>query len=215
MKNTTRISVGSALSLFAVLFLLAACVGGKSATGTAGDVAPETAVATTADGVEVMELASVEEMEVGTPLAGQYANIIIGDFGSSEKVQTDYPKAATDCEGKIVEQLLSKASYKNVSDDGTKKFPGTTAVVDLTIVDLRITSSSARMWGGVFAGSSHMSVLLKIRNAGSTEILHEKLLSTSNNAWAASYSGGSSDENLPADFGVLVGEYLSKIIPAK
>ena len=88
-------------------------------------------------------------------------------------------------------------------------------MVDLEIIDMRITSSSARMWGGVFVGSSFMDVMVKVRDAGSKKILHQKLLSTSNSAWAASYSGGSSDQSLPADFGVLVGEYLSKIIPAK
>jgi hypothetical protein len=71
------------------------------------------------------------------------------------------------------------------------------------------------MWGGVFVGSSFMDVLVKVRNAGSKDVVHEQLLSTSNSAWAAAYGGGSSDQNLPSDFGVLVGEYLSRIIPAK
>ncbi len=215
MKNTIRSSVASVLSLFAVVLLLSACVGGQSAKEGTTAAKPVSAVQTTADGVEKMELASVEDMAVGTPLTAKYDNIIIGKFVSSDQVHTDYPKAATDCEEKMVEQLLSKKSYKNVSSDDTKTYPGKTAVVDLEIVDLRITSHSARMWGGAFAGSSNMSVLLKVRNAGSDEIIHQKLLYTSNNAWAASYSGGSSDEQLPADLGVLIGEYLSKIIPAK
>jgi len=145
----------------------------------------------------------------------EYDNIIIGDFESSAQIKTDYPKAARDCKEQIVSQLLSKKSYKNVTDDRTKKFSGKTAIVDLKIVDMRITSSTARMWGGVFVGSSFMDVLVEIRNAGSKDVVHKQLLSTSNNAWAAAYGGGSSDQNLPSDFGVLVGEYLSRIIPAK
>lgn len=161
-----------------------------------------------------MELASVEDMAAGEPLTSKYDNIIIGKFVSSDQVHTDYPKAATDCEEKMVEQLLSKKNYKNVSPEDAKQYSGKTAVVDLEILDMRITSSGARFWGGALAGSSNMSVLLKIRNAGSDEIIHQKLLYTSNNAWAAAYSGGSSDEHLPADFGVLIGEYLAKIVPA-
>ncbi len=212
--NVTRKPVLTLLSLFFILPLVCACVGGQSGQESAKDAAPASA-ATTVSGVEKLELASVEDMVAGTPLAAKYENIIIGKFESSAQVQTDYPKAASDCEEQMVNQLKAKKSYKNVTDDGTKKFSGKTAVVDLKIVDMRVTSSTARMWGGVFAGSSFMDVMVTVRNAGSKEILHQKLLSTSNSAWAASYSGGSSDQSLPADFGVLVGEYLSKIIPAK
>ena len=213
--NAIRKPVFTVLSLFFVLPLVFACVGGQSSQGSAKDVGPGSVSATTESGVEKLELASVEEMVTGSPLAAKYDNIIIGNFESSAQIQTDYPKAAQDCEKQIVAQLKSKNSYKNVTDDRAKKFSGKTAVVDLKIVDMRITSSAARMWGGVFVGSSFMDVMVEVRSAGSNDIVHQKLLSTSNNAWAATYSGGSSDKNLPADFGVLIGEYLSKIIPAK
>jgi hypothetical protein len=154
-------------------------------------------------------------MVTGIPLQSKYDNIVIGDFESSAQIKIDYPKAVRDCEEQMVSQLKSKKSYKNVTDDRAGKFSGKTAIVDLRIVDMRIASSAARMWGGAFAGSSFMDVLVEVRNAGSKEVVHEKLLSTSNNAWAAAYTGGSSDQNLPSDFGVLIGEYLSRIIPAK
>jgi hypothetical protein len=213
--NSSRKPFVTVLALFFVLPLICACVGGQSSQGTAKDVESASVTETTESGVEKLELASVEEMVTGAPLAAKYDNIIIGKFESSAQIQTDYPKAAQDCEQQMVKQLKSKKSYTNVTDDRAKKFSGKTAVVDLKIVDMRITSSSARFWGGAFVGSSFMNVMLEVRNAGSDEVVHQKLLSTSNNAWAAAYSGGSSDQNLPADFGVLVGEYLSKIIPAK
>lgn len=213
--NAIRKPLVTVLSLFFVLPLVCACVGGQSSQGSAKDIGADTAPATTESGVEKLELASVEEMVTGAPLTAKYDNIIIGDFDSSAQVQTDYPKAAQECEQQMVNQLKSKNSYKNVTDDKAQKFSGKTAVVDLQIVDMRITSSSARMWGGAFAGSSSMEVLLEVRSAGSDDVVHQKVLATSNNAWAASYTGGSSDESLPADFGILIGEYLSKIIPAK
>jgi hypothetical protein len=213
--RTMRKPIFTVLSLFFVLPLVYACVGGQSSQGSAKDAGPGTVSATTESGVEKLELASVEEMVTGAPLTAKYDNIIIGHFESSGQIQTDYPKAAQDCEQQMVNQLKSKKCYKNVTDDKAKKLSGKTAVIGLKIVDMRITSSSARMWGGAFAGSSFMEVLLEVRNAGSDEIVHQKLLSTSNNAWAAAYTGGSSDQNLPADFGILIGEYLSKVIPAK
>lgn len=213
--NGMKKHVFAVLSLVCIVALMSGCVGGKSGQGSAQNAKPDTTHATTPSGVEKLELASVEEMLVGAPLTTKFENIIIGNFLSSSQVQTDYPEAAEDCEKQMLVQLKSKKAYKNVADDRAKKFSGKTAVVDLEIVDMRIASGTARMWGGVFAGSSFMDVMVKIRSAGSDDIIHQQLLSTSNNAWAASYSGGSSDRSLPADFGILIGEYLSKIIPAK
>ncbi len=213
--KTIRKYVATVLTLFVVLPLVCACVGGQSNSGSAKNADPGSVSETAGAGGEKLELGSLEEMEVGAPLSGKYDNIIIGTFESSAQVQTDYPKAASDCEGQMVNQLKSKNMYKNITEDNTKKFSGKTAVVDVEIVDMRITSSAARMWGGAFAGSSFMDVRIEVRNAGGSDVIHTRLLSTSNSAWGASWNGGSSDRNLPADFGVLVGEYLSKIIPAR
>ncbi len=203
------------LSVFGcVMLLVAACVGGQSGQGSVEGAKPG-GIAVTESGIEKLELGSVEDMVAGAPLAARYDNIVIASFDASEQITSDYPNAASECELQIVRQLKSKNSYRNVTEDDMKHFPGKTAVVNLKIVEMRITSGAARMWGGVFAGSSSMEVLLQIRDAGSDTILHEKILSTSNSAWAASYTGGSSDASLPSDFGVLIGEYLSKVIPAK
>ncbi len=198
-----------------MLSALAGCVGGQSDQGSAENAKPDGVVTMTESGIEKQELASIEDMVAGPPLTAKYDNIVIGSFTSSKQIHTDYPEAASDCEMYMVKQLKSKNSYKNVTDEDGKTFPGKTAVVTLKIIDMRITSGAARMWGGVFAGSSSMEVLLQIRDAGSDIVLHEKILATSNSSWAASYSGGSSDQSLPADFGVLIGEYLSKVIPAR
>ncbi|MBU0960034.1 MAG: DUF4410 domain-containing protein, partial [Proteobacteria bacterium] len=140
-------------------------------------------------------------------------NIIIRNFTSSAQIQTDYQKSVQDCKTHIIDQLKNKKAYKNVTDS-SKKLSGKSAVVDLKIVDMRITSGAARFWGGAFAGSSFMDVLVEVRSTGSDKILYKQILTTSNSAWAASYNGGSSDTSLPADFGTLIGEYLFKLIPA-
>ncbi|MBU1137621.1 MAG: DUF4410 domain-containing protein, partial [Proteobacteria bacterium] len=140
-------------------------------------------------------------------------NIIIRNFTSSAQIQTDYQKSVQDCKTHIIDQLKNKKAYKNVTDS-SKKLSGKSAVVDLKIVDMRITSGATRFWGGAFAGSSFMDVLVEVRSTGSDKILYKQILTTSNSAWAASYNGGSSDTSLPADFGTLIGEYLFKLIPA-
>lgn len=209
--NTIKKHIFTVLSLFFVLPLVCACVGGQSSSGSSKAADPAVAES----GADALQLASLEDMVVGIPLTMKYNTVIIGDFTSSAQVKTDYPKAAAECEEQMINQLKSKNSYKNVTDDKTKKFSGKTAVVDVEVVDMRIAGNAARMWGGVFAGSSFMNVKVVVRNAGAKEIIHQRELATSNNAWAAAYSFKSTDQSLPSDFGVLVGEYLSKIIPAK
>jgi hypothetical protein len=69
------------------------------------------------------------------------------------------------------------------------------------------------MWGGAFAGSSEMILKMKLIDASTGVVVREKELSTSNNLWAASWSGGSSDRSLPIDLGRMVADYLVSIQP--
>ena len=58
-----------------------------------------------------------------------------------------------------------------------------------------------------------MDVLLELRDADSKEVVHKKVLSTTNSAIAAAWSFGSSDRSLPSDLGTLMGEYIFRIVP--
>lgn len=201
--NPHRLPLLTTLALICILFLFSACVGGKQ-SNSATKAAPEN---------EKIELGAIEDVQAATVLKARYDNIIIRNFTSSSQIQTDYPNSIQECETQIIKQLKNKKTYKNVTSS-SKQLSGKSAVVDLKIVDMRITSGAARLWGGAFAGSSFMDILVEVRNAGNEKIIYQQVLTTSNNAWAASYNGGSSDTSLPADFGTLIGEYLSKLIPA-
>lgn len=211
-QNRTRLFI--TLFLLSSFTLLGACVGGPSGQTTSSDEGQRAAASTTVPGVEKIDLASVEDMQVGEVLKTGYDNIIIRDFGSSSQIQEDYPDAVNSCKAAILKQLQEKSVYKAVAESG-KSLSGKSAVVDLKVIDMRIASGSARFWGGAFVGSSFMEVLVEVRNEDNGEIVHQKLLATSNSAWAASYTGGSSDQSLPSDFGILVGEYLFNVIPVK
>jgi len=191
---------------FCVILFLCSCVGGggqSSAITQEGQPAERETVA----GTERIELGSIDEMPKVVQVAVGYKTLVIEDLVSSQQVKTDYPKAAADCKTSVLKQLSEKKNYLSVTGDKI--------TVSLEILDMRITSSTARMFGGAFVGSSFMDVLIKITDSKSGEVIHEKELSTSNNAWAASYSGGSSDQSLPSDFGMLIGEYIYAVVPAK
>ncbi len=211
--NLNQPKLLTTLSLISVFALLGACAGGPSGQSAASGEGQSSAAPSTLPGVEKIDLASVEDMQVGEVLKTNYDNIIIRNFVSSEQLQTDYPNAVAECKTAIVKQLQERKGKKAGVE--TAALSATSAVVDLKIVDMRITSGAARFWGGALAGSSFMEVLVEVREGGKGEAVHQKVLTSSNNAWAASYMGGSSDKSLPSDFGILTGEYLSQVISVK
>jgi len=112
------------------------------------------------------------------------------------------PLSARDCKRRIVEHLRAKEGYLTITEKG-EKLTGNTATVNFELIELWITSSTARFWGGVLAGNSFMNVLMTVTDDASGKVIHEKLLTSSNNAWGAAYSGGLTDKSLPDDFRVF------------
>lgn len=97
-------------------------------------------------GVQKVLLSSVENMPLNEPLPGRYDNIIIRKFTSDTQTKENYPRATYDCQASIIWQLKEKNAYANVTDVNTK-YPGKSVYVDMEIVDIRITSTTARIWG--------------------------------------------------------------------
>jgi hypothetical protein len=59
-----------------------------------------------------------------------------------------------------------------------------------------------------------MDVYLKLTDASTKKVVHEKVITTNNNAFASSWAIGS-ENSLPMDMGKIVGEYLATVVPAK
>jgi len=164
-------------------------------------------------GVEKIQLASIDLIPTRTPLEVIFDNIIFRSFESTDQFKKDYPDACETCKASIITQLQSKKTYKNVTDDVNQNLPGKSVFVDMKVVDMRIAGAQARFWGGTLAGNSYMDVLLELRDADSEEVVHKKVLSTTNSAVAAAWTFGASDRSLPSDLGTLIGEYIFRIVP--
>jgi hypothetical protein len=113
------------------------------------------------------------------------------------------------CKESIILQLHSKNTYQNVTDDTNKNLSGKSILVDMKIVDMRIESGATV----AFPGNSFMDVLLELRDADTEEVVHQKVLSTSNKALGITWSSGGSGRSLPSDLGTLIGEYIFRIAP--
>ena len=189
--------------VLAVVFLLSlfACAGPSKQ-----QVSAETKVV---PGVEKIQLASIDYIPMETPLKANYDNIIFRSFECNAQFKKDYPDAPMSCKESIILQLHSKNTYQNVTDDTNKNLSGKSILVDMKIVDMRIESGATV----AFPGNSFMDVLLELRDADTEEVVHQKVLSTSNKALGKTWSSGGSGRSLPSDLGTLIGEYIFRIAP--
>jgi hypothetical protein len=182
------------------LFVFLAC-GGGSAVKSESVASKESPVAQS-------EVSSKE-----APLGKKYENIIFQKFEYDPQIEVDYPGAVAECEKSALESVNAKKIFASATGAiPNAKYTGA-LLVKAKVTNLRIVSTGARIWGGAFAGSSEMSLQMKLIDASSGALVREKDLSTNNNPWAASWMGGSSDRSLPTDLGRMVAEYLVSIQP--
>lgn len=166
-------------------------------------------------GVSRIEGVSFETVQKEPKVASGYENIVLNPLQMSPQLATDYPEISSQFQISLLSHLKDKKVYKHVeaSDSYDHEHNGSTLMVDIKIIDMRIVSSGARFWGGAMAGASYMDVYLKLTDVSSQKVIHEKILATNNNAFASAWALGS-EKSLPMDMGKIIGEYLYTAVPA-
>jgi hypothetical protein len=146
------------------------------------------------------------------PLEKKYRKIIIQKFIIDPQLEKDYPEAVNACESTTMKELLKNSSIPQIVKVRTSNSrEADTLIIRTKITSLRIVSSDAGNKSGVSAGSSEMTVNLKLIDAESGHAVREKNLSTANKADDAS-SDGSSIRFLPYDLGKAVAEYIVTVV---
>ncbi len=147
-------------------------------------------------------------------LSKKYADILCYSFETTPQIAKDYPNAVDTMQHSMMTALQMKNQFNKVAVlKMNQKTSGNSLLVKAKVNDLRIVSSAARMWGGVFAGSSGIEINLQLIDGGTNKVVREEVLNSHNNAWAASYAYGSSDRSLPDDMGKIMANYISAIMP--
>jgi hypothetical protein len=196
MKSKSTFEKMTPLVLAFFLFAFSACGGGSAVKTDAGASADSSAA-----------------VSKETPLDKKYDRIIFQKFEYDPQIEVDYPGAVAECEKSALEAVIAKKIFTSAVEETAGAKSAGALLVKAKVTNLRIVSTGARMWGGAFAGSSEMSLQMKLIDAASGAVVREKELSTNNNPWAASWTGGSSDRTLPTDLGRMVAEYLGSIQP--
>jgi hypothetical protein len=189
----------SLVLLVFLLFLMTACAGQQSKPADQGQAEPESQQA---------------EQVPDQPLAKKYPKIVVSEVTSNAEIKKDYPDALNECQANLVWALENKKTYQSVARNKPgMKYPAGCLLVQANVSDMRIVHGAARFWGGAFAGSSFMEIDLKLIDAATQKTVRQKHISSANNAWAASWMGGSSDRSLPSDMGKILADYIDSIIP--
>jgi hypothetical protein len=189
--------IGSCTLILMVLALTTACAG-RGATSDAPAASSAKADAPSTD----------------PALAKRYRVVAVDEFETAAEIAKDYPDASRECQSGAVQALKDKKLWASVDSGKTAlaRRDGT-LWVKAKVIDMRIVSGAARIWGGAFAGSSHMEVELRLIDGATGQTVREKKLSSANNPWAAAWVGGASDHSLPADVGRMIAEYVASVMP--
>jgi hypothetical protein len=203
MRSKSTFDKMALLVLALFLFVFSAC-GGGSAVKSDPAPAKDSPAATAAPSA-----AAVKE----TPLARKYDRIVFQKFEFEPAIEADYPGAVAECEKSALEAVIAAKIFASAARETAGEKSAGTLLAKAKVTNLRMVSPAARMWGGGFAGSSEMSLQLKLTDASTGAVVREKELSTNNNPWAAAWTWGNSDRSLPTDLGRMVAEYLGSIQP--
>jgi hypothetical protein len=136
----------------------------------------------------------------------KYENIIFRTVTADNELPNQ-AEAMVYCLRSAMDHLQAKNVYTRVEKQGAVTYPEPTLFVDLRLIDLRIVSSTARMWGGVYSGRSHMKVNVKLTDTQGAAVAEQELFGAPN-AYGSLYSGGRSDVELPQNMGILVGDFV-------
>ncbi len=143
-----------------------------------------------------------------------YDNLMFSTFTAKSEIAKDYPQAAKEIQHTMMASLQMEDRFKKVVTASEGQPPtGETLIIKADVTDLRIVSTSARIWGGPMAGSSGIELNLQLIDSATQKVIREEKISSWNNAWGASWSG--SDNTLLADMGKLTAQYVIDAMPPK
>lgn len=195
-------------SILILLFLVAACSGSRNY-----EMDKQHA------GIERIDGATIDMVREEKALenAGVFKNLRIEAFTVPSQHQSDYAYELNEFQGALLLHVKGKNKFDSVEaieKGASGSLEKNTVKVEGEILDMRITSPGARMWGGALAGSSYMDIYLRLVDSEGA-VIQEKIIATHNNAYAAAWAAGSSDRSMPRDMAEIVGEYLVTVIPSE
>ena len=105
----------------------------------------------------------------------KYKNVLINNLSVSEDMISKVPSQfITEMPLYCAKELIKSNVFENVLFDTKLYSNESTLIVQSELVDIRIVSSTARIWLGVLVGISTMTINVKLIEAGTNIVISEK-----------------------------------------
>lgn len=188
------------------MIMLIACLWGCASSPSKGQVTKSDSF----QDIEKIKIVSTELVPTRTPLKEKYNNLIFRKIESVNELDEGYPNTLMDCQSSCIAQLNKKKLYIVVTADTDPGLSGKSLYVDMQLVDSFFENQATRFFIG--GRPSYLDMLVELIDVDTNKVVHRKIISTSNNPFAASWTFGASDRNLSSYLGIFIGEYISKIV---
>ena len=136
----------------------------------------------------------------------KYKTIIFKQFTAASDIAKPAGPLA-ECEASSIAYLREKNIFEKVEED-KGVYNSSTLVVEANLTFLRIVSSAARVWGGIFPGRSTMKMDVKLSDASTGVVIAKQELVGAPNAYSSAWTFGNADRSLPVKMGWLVGDFI-------
>jgi len=136
----------------------------------------------------------------------KYKTIIFKKFTVASGIKNPEGPLA-ECEASSIAYLREKNIFEKVEED-KGVYNNSTLVVEANLTFLRIVSSAARLWGGIFPGRSTMKMDIKLSDASTGVVIAKQELVGAPNAYSSTWTFGNADRSLPVKMGWLVGDFI-------
>jgi hypothetical protein len=139
----------------------------------------------------------------------KYHKVIVHPYAVDKSVE-DPGTAPLLCHQSTIDFLAQKRIFASLQEAPDAVADADTLTVDATVQSLRIVGGAARFWGGAWAGSSHMTLMVVAKDSTGATV-GERAVGNDNNSMGAAWSGGATDRGLPGEVGTLVADAIVKM----
>jgi hypothetical protein len=136
-----------------------------------------------------------------------YRTILFEAFTVPAEWEAQARTLVTATEDQAIARLSSTHAFATIARKQDQTPADPYLDVKCTLLNYRIVSKKARVFGGAFAGTSYITYRTQIYDGKSGALLFQREISTENNAFAAAWSFN--DKHLPAFLGNVLADYLA------
>ena len=135
-----------------------------------------------------------------------FRTILFDDFSVPAEYEKDARGLVNSTEDRAISRLQSTNAFSTVAKRQTPLPQDPYLLVKCTLLNYRIVSKKARIFGGAFAGTSYVTYRVQVYDQTGGQ-LFQREISTENNAVAAAWS--LNDKKLPTFLGNVLADYMA------